>query len=299
MTNKLSILFIVLMSFTVVMAIIGQPQAPPSSNIFVADLTVRDGKMIVGKPVNITNRDGYNNQPSFMPDGKSVLYTSIREDKQADIYRHDLAKSTEANVTNTKESEYSPTLMLDGKSISVIRVEADQTQRLWSFPLSGGQPSLVIEKVKPVGYHAWIDADNLALFVLGSPSTLQLYNMKTQQAETVASDIGRSLFKVPGQMKVSFTQKIAGNQWEINELDVKTKAISKITTTQIGNEYYAWTPSGVLMTANNGKLFTFKPGTDTEWREIADLSSASVKGITRLAVSPSGDKIAMVADRSK
>ena len=32
------------------------------------------------------------------------------------------------------------------------------------------------------------------------------------------------------------------------------------------------------------------------WKEIADLSSAGVKGITRLAVSPRGDRLAFVAD---
>ena len=297
--KKLLVRIIAVFFSALLITIFGQTQAPPSSNIFVADLTIGNGKMTVGKPINITNRDGYNNQPSFMPDGKSLLYTSQREDKQSDIYRYDLAKGTEVNVTNTKESEYSPTLMPDGKNISVIRVEADQTQRLWSFPLAGGQPSLVVEKIKPVGYHAWIDANNLALFVLGSPSTLQLYNMKTQQAETVASDIGRSLFKIPGQMKVSFTHKIAGNQWEINELDLKTRKISEITTTHPGSEYYAWTPSGILLTANNAKLFKFKPGTDSEWQEIADLSGLGLKGITRIAVSPSGDKIALVADRVK
>src|SRR6266700_2273552 len=202
MTNikRFSLIAMAIFSLSLI-AGIGQTQAPPATNIFVADLNTRDGKMTVGKPANITDRDGYNNQPCFMSDGKSVLYTSIREDKQADIYKYDLAKGTDTHVTDTKESEYSPTLVLDGKSISVIRVEADQTQRLWSFPLSGGQPSLVIEKIKPVGYHTWIDANNLALFVLGNPSTLQLYDMKTQQAETVASDIGRSLFKIPGQMK--------------------------------------------------------------------------------------------------
>ena len=280
-------------------AIISQTGQPPATNIFVADLSDHNGKWMVGKPVNITDRDGYNNQPFFLPDGKSLLYTSIREDKQADIYRYDLVNKTETNVTNTKESEYSPTLTPDRKNVSVIRVEADNTQRLWSFPLDGGQPSLVIEKIKPVGYHAWIDADNLALFVLGTPSTLQLYNMKTKEAETIASDIGRSLFKVPGQLKISFTRKVADNKWEINEFDIKTGQITKVATTQQGNEYYAWTPTGVLVTANDGKLFKLKPGTDTDWQQIADLGTSGLHAITRIAVSPRDDMIALVANRGK
>ena len=112
--------------------------APPATDIFIADLsTTPGGKLKLGQPVKITNWAGYNNQPSFLPDGQSILYTSIR-DKQADIYRYDLRAASTTQVTNTPESEYSPTLMPDGKSISVVRVEADGTQRLWKFPLAGG-----------------------------------------------------------------------------------------------------------------------------------------------------------------
>src|SRR6267142_870801 len=64
--------------------------APPATDIFVIDLTTTPGgKLKLGQPVKITNWAGYNNQPAFMSDGKSVLYTSIR-DKQADIYRYDI-----------------------------------------------------------------------------------------------------------------------------------------------------------------------------------------------------------------
>src|ERR1700676_3546301 len=62
--------------------------APPSSEIFIIDLKT-SGKLKVGQPRKITSDAGYNNQPSFLPDGQSILYTSIKN-KQADIYRYDL-----------------------------------------------------------------------------------------------------------------------------------------------------------------------------------------------------------------
>ncbi|HZS44790.1 MAG TPA: hypothetical protein VFC63_06770 [Blastocatellia bacterium] len=276
-----------------------QTAAPPATNIFVAELSVQNGKWKVVNPINITDRDGYNNQPFFTPNGKSILYTSIREDKQADIYRYDLVSKTDARVTNTKESEYSPTLTPDGKGISVIRVEPDNTQRLWRFNLNGDDPSVILENIKPVGYHAWIDGNTLALFVLGSPSTLQIVDVKTQHAETVASDIGRSLFKIPHQEKVSFTHKISNNMWEIDEYDLKSRKTSIVAKSQPGNEYYAWSPSGVLVTANDAKLFKLQPGKDSDWVEIADLSSSGIKSITRIAISPSNDRIAFVTSRGK
>ncbi len=34
---------------------------------------------IQGQPVNLTDRNGYDNQPFFSPDGRSFFYTSYRE----------------------------------------------------------------------------------------------------------------------------------------------------------------------------------------------------------------------------
>src|SRR5258707_11804345 len=156
--------------------------APPATDIFVIDLTTTPGgKLKLGQPVKITSWAGYNNQPAFMPDGQSILYTSIR-DKQADIYRYDIHSGATTQITKTPESEYSPTLMPDGKSISVVRVEADNTQRLWKFPLAdGAPPSLILEKINPVGYQLWIDDHTLALFILGKPNTLQIVDTRTEK----------------------------------------------------------------------------------------------------------------------
>src|SRR5712671_1668645 len=171
--------------------------APPATDIFLIDLrTTSGGHTKLGQPVKITTWPGYNNQPSFLPDGKSILYTSIR-DKQADIYRYDIREAATTQITNTVESEYSPTLMPDRKSISVVRVEADGTQRLWRFPLAGGAPSLILEKIKPVGYHLWIDDHTLALFILGKPNFLQIVEARTEKAEIIAENPGRILRHIP------------------------------------------------------------------------------------------------------
>ena len=44
----------------------------------------------VGAAVNVTNRPGYDYQPSFSPDGGTMYFTSQR-DGQTDIYRYDVA----------------------------------------------------------------------------------------------------------------------------------------------------------------------------------------------------------------
>jgi hypothetical protein len=44
------------------------------------------------------------------------------------------------------------------------------------------------------------------------------------------------------------------------------------------------------------KLFAWDPALGEEWLEVADLSAAGIGEITRLAVSPQGDRIALVAE---
>ncbi|MGH7454780.1 MAG: TolB family protein [bacterium] len=269
--------------------------APPAVDIFLVDMKMRDGQVELGKPVQITEWKGYDNQPSFLPDGKSLLYTSIRDDGQADIYRYNIADNTITRITQTSESEFSPTIMPDGNHFSVVRVEMDSTQRLWKFPITGGEPALVLENVKPVGYHAWADASTAALFVLGNPLTLQIADLRTGKAEIVAENIGRSLHKIPKQEAISFVHKVGENEWLIKRLDLKTRAITTFVKTLPGSEDCAWTPQGILLMGQDSKLFQCDPKKNGEWQEIADFAGAGLKEITRLAVSSKADRLALVA----
>lgn len=269
---------------------------PPPSDIFVIDVKTKDGELQFGVPKKITDVAGYNNQPSFLPDGHTILYTSFRE-KQTDIYRYDVSTGATTQITNTPESEYSPTLMPDKKNISVVRVEADGTQRLWKFPLNGGEPSLVIEKIKPVGYHHWIDDHTVALFVLGGagkPNFLEVYDMRTGKSDFVTENPGRVLRKVPNQNSFSFVHKVSDKSWEIKAFDLRVRTSASLTATVPGVEDYAWLPSGKLIMAKESKLFAVVPLSGKEWGEVADFSKAGIKRITRIAVNSSGGRIAVV-----
>jgi WD40-like Beta Propeller Repeat len=279
---------------------------PPLNDIFIVDVTYEKREIKLSAPEKITEWNGYNNQPFFLPDGESLLYTSIRADKQADIYRYQIRTGRRdgvtTRVTETTESEYSPTVTPDKKYFSVVRVEADSTQRLWKFPLAGGKPELVLEKIKPVGYHAWIDQNTLALFILGAsgkPSTLQIVDVPTEKAEVIATDIGRTLRLIPHQKprqnKLSFVQKISAQEWLIKALDLQTRQIATLIKTLPGSEDYAWLPTGLLLMSKDAKLFACNPAKDPAWREIADFKKAGLRAITRIAVSPKGNRIALVA----
>jgi len=247
--------------------------------------------------MNITDRPGYDNQPSFSDDEHGIFFTSVREDAQADIYRYDISTKRITRITTTApESEYSATSIEGGRAISVVRVERDSTQRLWRFPLDGGTPTVIVERVRPVGYHAWADDHTLALFVLGSPNTLQLADTRTGKSDTIATNIGRSLHRIPATHRVSFVRKVAPAEWWIESLDPPTRKTTRLMRLPEGVEDYAWLPNGSVVCGRDSKLLWWSGKGGDEWREIADLAQAGVKGITRLAVSPRGGQLAFVAD---
>ena len=271
-------------------------QAPPGTDIFVAPFKRVAGKLTVGTPVNITARAGYDNQPSFSPDGGSVYYTSMRGG-QADIYRYDFARKAGTQVTRTPESEYSPTVMPDGKHLSVVRVERDSTQRLWEFTLDGKAVKPLLDSIKPVGYQAWFNADTVFVFVLGQPVTLRRAELASGTAQIVAHDIGRAIARVPNGRAMSYVQRDSAGG-TIRVLNAVTGAARDLARLPEGVEFYTWTPDGDVLCASGSRLLHRRPG-DTKWNEVRRFAQAGLQKISRIAVSPAGDRIALVGEEAK
>jgi WD40 repeat protein len=268
-------------------------QAPPATDLFVAPLSTENGAPTIGGFVNVTRRPGYDNQPAFTPDSRAILFTSIHDDGQADIYRLDLASRAITRVTATPESEYSPTPMPGGRRFSTIRVEKDSTQRLWSFAMDGSDPRVVLEMLKPVGYHAWIDANNLALFVLGNPNALVHADTRTGKADTLARDIGRSLLPLPDGSGFSFVQR-ADSSFVVKTMAWPGAAVRELVRLPRGSQDVAWLAPGVLITSSGSTLRLWRAGT-AGWVTLGDYADAGLTNISRLAVSPNGKWLAVVA----
>lgn len=275
---------------TAVLGSSASAQQRPPSDIFLAPFSLKDGVPVVGKPVNVSMHPGYNNQPSFTPDSRAMLFTSDRDGGQTDIYRLDVASHAIKRLTTTPESEYSATVMPGGKRISVIRVEADQTQRLWSFALDGGDPKIVIDDLKPVGYHAWVTSDDIASFVLGSPNALVHTNVKTQKSDTLGRDIGRSLLSLPQKGGFSFVQRV-DSSFVVKTMDWPGKKTHDLVAMPKGAQDLVWANKDVLIAGAGAQLLYWKTGAK-DWSPV---SITGVADITRLAVSPDGKWIAIVA----
>ena len=268
--------------------------AQPSSDVFLFDLSKKDGLYSISNPKSIPTNPGYNNQPSFTKDGKSVLYAGIQTDEQTDIMRYDIKSGEAKRITRSPGSEYSPLQTPDGKFISTIILEKSGRQLLWKYPIKGGEPQIVIDELV-IGYHVWIDNSSLLAFVLGRPVTLQHINLKTGETEIIAAMIGRSLHKIPGQENFSYIYKAdPANKWEIINLDIKTMKINFLAFTPEASEDLAWTPDRKILMGKGSELFQCDPFGDKQWKKIADLKDFNLNNMTRLAVNAKGDKIVIV-----
>src|SRR5580765_3102891 len=82
----------------------------PGSEIFLFDLSVKDGQVIISGGVNITNHKGYDNQPFFHPSQPLIYYSSFNDSGRSDIKYFNYEKNETKNFTVTHEREYSTTV---------------------------------------------------------------------------------------------------------------------------------------------------------------------------------------------
>lgn len=267
----------------------------PNTDIWLLDIVKTNDSISLQNPINITKRIGYDNQPAFSPDGKYILYTSIREDKQADIYNYNLETKKISQFTKTATSEYSPTFMPDGKNISVVMVEPDSSQRLWKFPINGGSPKLVIKSIDSIGYHCWINKDSLALIMITNPPTLEIANVNTGKFSVLAGDVGRCMYS-PFAGTLYYIQKKDSTKCYMSFYKSE-KNNEKPITYLLPNEDFAFAKIKVPVVFTGVKAMVYATFPfENKNKIIVDLSSLGIKSITRIAINKEGTKMAIVAE---
>ena len=268
-------------------------QELPGTDIWLARIT----NGVPTEPVKINTGSGYNNQPHFSKDGSVIYYTremSDGEAAQTDVAAFYTKTSTTTMVNNTPESEYSPTPIPGRKTLSVIQVEADQKQRLWSIDVGSGEMELLLPDVEPVGYHAWINDGEVAMFILGDSFTLQTASLNNKDTSLVADNIGRSIRKHPQTGDILFVDKNR-EPWQIAAFNPETRQVTDVMPLFPANEDFTIDGQGNYWSGNGSKLYKRSPG-DRSWELMADFGSFGVNHISRLAINLESTQIALVSD---
>ena len=268
----------------------------PSTDIWVGRIERDgDGTLSIASLANATDRDGYDNQPSFDVSGSAIYYTSAVDSTQTETFRYVVETGASEQVTRTTDaSEFSPTVIPGQDAFSAIH-EFRGLQFLWRYGVDGSSLGPIFATAEPVGYHAWADERTTAMFILGDPPTLQVGDAISGEIRVVAENPGRSIHRIPGSNDISFVRKAADDEWWIERLDPESGETERLTQTLPGREDYAWTPEGAILMGDGVGLFAWTP--ESGWREIAVLDPGAGGEISRLAVSPDGTRIAVVRNR--
>ncbi|WP_127121622.1 TolB family protein [Chryseotalea sanaruensis] len=284
----------ILLSTLTIMSFCLTSLAQSGSEIYILDLKEKKGKITLSNPRNITNRIGYDNQPSFHKTEKVLYFSSFDESGRADLKSYNLKTKETKNVTTTPEREYSPTLTPDGDYLSCIIQRDNGAQDLGKYPVEGGEAIAIIDNMI-VGYHVWADNSHLALFVLGkdgAPNSLHYLELPTREDMVLAENIGRSLHRIPSEEAISYVAKVGADNWEIRKLNLDKLDSEKIATTLPGKEDICWTAAGTLLSSDGEKIYMLQ---NEKWIPLPIKGlKLPLKGITRLAVNAQNTTLAIV-----
>lgn len=300
------------MMFTAMFPMQSLGSSLPANDIFVAELTKnKSGFYQAGDFKQITTHKGYDNQPNFLPNGKGLLYTSMRikadGQYQSDSFEYDFASGKHTNLTKSITSEYSPTLMNNGRYFSTI-VERENEQQFWAQPYKNSAKAYRINMAEPVGYHAWGKNGDLVMFVLGKkegePHTLQYQKNMKVQAKVVAKDLGRSLRYTASRNAFSFTQLLEDKQWWLSEYLPSSNKVVRLVPMPKNADYYTWLDSETAITAVDGVIHQWKyqkSGGDSValWMPWLDVKATCSTKVTRLAVDNKQSRLAFVCDEKR
>lgn len=277
--------------------------AQTNTEVYLLDVKIVDGKTELVNPRNISNNEGYDNQPSFY-DGETILFSSTRNG-QTDIARYDIKLDSISYITDTPQgNEYSP-LKIPGKnSISAIRLDTNGLQRLYEYSIWDGSSTELLKDLK-VAYHVWYTKDIVVSSVLKDDGMdLVVSNLKDGSHRTVQQNVGRSLHKIPkasavreGSDLVSFISK-EQDPWEIRSLNPVTGEVRKITDMYDKTDDFCWLADGTIIAADDKFLVDIHPEHQKEWERFLRLEKREISNISRIAVSTNGRYLALVFEQS-
>jgi hypothetical protein len=274
--------------------------AQDATDIFLADLRLEQDAIVLGTPARLTDRAGYDNQPWFLPDGSALLYVSDAAGSM-DVFRHDIESGRSVQLTRTPQHEFSPSLPGDGTRMLVVRWEADMSDgALWWYSADGEPLAEATGSVPRVGYYAFADAGTLALFINDDVQSFVLADARTGETARIGEGMGgsapRPIAGRPGS--VSFLRQHSDGSWWLSRLDTASREVTALVRMLDGVVHYSWTADGSVLAASGATLHRWRPGSDG-WQAVASFDDPSLQSISRIALSPAGDRIALVAARAR
>jgi len=269
--------------------------AQTNTEVYLFDLSYDGETISLSNKRNISNNEGYDNQPSFY-DNNTILFSSARNG-QTDIKEYNSLNSESKWLTNTDfGSEYSPQRIPDSKDISAVRLDTSGLQRLYEYKIKSDKIKPVLNDAK-IGYYTWFDKNILANTQLnGNSMDLVISNLKSGVNFKVQNNVGRSVLNVPNKNEISFvSQGQESNQlWAFDPVNGQAKGITNIKEVQD----FCWLADGTLLGAVKNRIVAYNSENSSDWKIAYQFDDSDLQSISRISISPSGDKMVIVSEVS-
>lgn len=272
-------------------------QNPPETEVFLFDITSSETGISIQNGINISNNPGYDNQPSFYDD-ETVLFAKTRGNL-TDVAGYSL-KFDKTFWLNTSPlgGEYSPQRIPNSKDFTAVRLDTTGLQRLYRYDIKTTASVILIPEYK-IAYYAFYDETTLVASVInGDKLNLILFDLANDTQTLITKNSGRSIQKVPGTNSISYTVINDEQQLDLYLLELSNEGPESyfVCTLPIGIQDCIWINETQILLGSGKQLFLYDTLGQTEWKSIADLSTYGLKEVTRMAISPDGSKLSLVAE---
>lgn len=267
----------------------------PNTDIWLVKLSKKNKQLVCEKPINITNRVGYDNQPFFSENGKEIYYSSVREDHQSDIYAYSISKKKSIQLTKTTESEYSPSISADGNYLSTVVVLADSSQKIMKYDIKTVTKRALVSETDSVGYYTWLNNDSIIYYKLTEPHSLHVLDLKTEKDTWICNNPSRTFKRMGTTSQFIYAVKDSTELifWIYNPTLREAVFYTKHSSLQ---EDFTWDKNYGLIKAHQNTLIRYDEA-QNKWEKLIDLSSFGLNSILRFGFNSQFSYLAIVCNQ--
>jgi Tol biopolymer transport system component len=268
--------------------------AQENTEVYVFDIAPAYEGLQLLNARNISNNEGYDNQPSFISNEKLVF--AGNNNGQTDISEYNLTSKLQKWVNQkTEGGEYSPQKFPSNEDLAAVRLDKDGLQRLYRYSPATGKSVEIIKDLQVAYFAFYNDKKMLATVLDGDKMDLVLIDVASKTADTLFYNAGRSLQKIPKTNTMSYTLVNDEGNLDLYLLDMDSLENFFVTQLPIGIQDYVWINDTQILVGSGSSLFMYDTLGEPEWNKVASLSDYGLKNISRMAISPDGRKLAIVA----
>lgn len=269
--------------------------AQENTEVYVFDISPAYEGLELLNARNVSNNEGYDNQPSFI--SNETLVFAGNNNGQTDISEYNLNSKIKNWVNKeTEGGEFSPQKFPSNNDIAAVRLDKDGKQGFYRYNSETGNSSEIIENLQVAYFAFYNDQKILASVLNGKKMDLVMIDLSSKTVDTLFYNAGRSLQKVPKTKSMSYSLVNEEGNLDLYVMQMNTNESYFICELPVNIQDYVWLNDTQVIVGSGSNLFMYDTLGEQEWNRVASLADYGIKNISRMAISPNGKKLALVAD---